>query len=509
MVKDFYVLIISNGDFVSEKYKSFEGAINSCKKLAVSCKKLFGKNHVFSIYNQNFDSIMDKLSDFLRLVTDKSQDEDLSVLIHICGHGVMDKGWKDLRIPVKDTADGFQMMNYIDLKNIFLQFKDIKRLAVSLDCCFSGNALKYLHMGEVEKIDVELPIGKLLMTSTRELEEANYGVIDGIEYALFTFHLAKVLDEISISSSFSFNEIFKKVQKSMSDEEQTQSVPQITQDALFGNYQFQNSSQDDTKYEISESGYEYDNLPINKLYLQASFAGNEKPTINLTNRNLELDVTYLKNDRTTDKCKIMTDVSEIRLMAHAGKSYLVSHADTISMFNAVKDALASGAYVKIILTNPYSYSGLLISLADDSESHTKDAIEKIIELLKEAKGDVIDIIENATWISEKQSPAINRYKKLKKVYADRIQLKMLGFDMYATTLITEKGAFFEPYLISPQQEHMMKTFEIQVDKDSYLYKNIDENFEALWVLAEDYEIYKDKIDDYKNNLKADLKLIIG
>ena len=509
MVKGFYVLIMANGDFVSDKYKSFEGAINSCKKLAISCKNLFGNNHVFPIYNQNFESVMDKLGDFLKLVTEKSQYEDLSVLIHICGHGVMDKDWNDLRIPVKDTEDGFQMMNYIDVKNIFLQFKNIKRLAVSLDCCFSGNALKYLHMGESAEINVELPTGKLLMTSTRELEKANYALIDGIEYALFTYHLAEVLDKILSFSSFSFNDIFKNVKKSMIDEEQTQSVPQITQDALFGDYQFKNSMQDDIKNAIPESSYEYDNLPINKLYLQTPFIGKEKPMINLINNNVKLDVTYSRNDRTIDKCKIMTDVSEIRLMAHAGRSYLVSHADTISMFNAVKNALVKGSNVKIILTNPYSYSGLLISLADDSELSTKVTIKKLIELLKEAKEDVIDIIENATWISEKQSPAVNRYIKLKKMYGDRIQLKMLGFDMYATTLITEKGAFFEPYLISPQQEHIMKTFEIQVDTDSYLYKNIDENFEALWVLAEDYEIYKDKINDYKNNLKADLKLIIG
>lgn len=245
------------------------------------------------------------------------------------------------------------------------------------------------------------------------------------------------------------------------------------------------------------------NSIIKKLYLQADNP-NEVPSGNIFFKSDDsvLEVTRIREDRTNDKNDIMSNSSSVRLMAHAGFSYLTQYVQR--MYPSIVRVLENNGRVQIILTNPFSVSGLLISIADEAEESAKKLLKSELQKIgKDDKEEVIRFIEGSTWYQEKLIPSLRGYQELRSKYGKLVQLKMLGFDMYATTLITEKGAFLEPYLLVTHEEHGMSVFETQVLANSHLYKNICENFDILWELAEDYEIYSKKIDFYKERIKED------
>lgn len=248
-----------------------------------------------------------------------------------------------------------------------------------------------------------------------------------------------------------------------------------------------------------------------KMYLQSASNVHPNPSgeVYFSYDNVSFPVTADSSQRTRDKNELMKDVNEIRMMAHAGYSYLDIYANR--MRNTVEQCLIHGGVFKIILTNPYSYSGLLISIADGAEKNADYVLKSVLKRLRKSddQKEVISQIENSQWFAHKQRGAIEGYLRFKDKFMNQIQLRMLGFDMYATTLITEKGAFIEPYLIvSREEQRGMSTFEVQVGTQSYIYKNVEENFEILWQLAEPYEIYVKKIERYKDNLCADIGMLL-
>ena len=250
------------------------------------------------------------------------------------------------------------------------------------------------------------------------------------------------------------------------------------------------------------------NSIIKKLYLQA-YNAYEVPSGNIFLRSDDsvLEVTRQRADRTKDKNEIIIKSSSVRLMAHAGFSYLTQYVQR--MYPSIVKVLENKGLVKIILTNPFSVSGLLISIADEAEVSAQETLEKELDKIRnDDKEEVIRFIEHSAWYREKLIPSLHGYQELKKRYDEQIQLRMLGFDMYATTLITEEGAFLEPYLLVTHEERGMSVFETQVSANSPLYKNICENFDILWDLAEDYESYYKKIDFYKERIKEDAKSLL-
>ena len=243
---------------------------------------------------------------------------------------------------------------------------------------------------------------------------------------------------------------------------------------------------------------------IEKLYLQNKI-DNLSGCFKLTNEKIKVPVTAERNQRTIDKRFLMKDAEKIMILAHAGYSYLNSYADR--MYSSVAQCLDKNGEVQIILTNPYSYSGLLISIADEAEKSAVADVKEKIKQFEENPKSITNFINNTHWVKSKWNPAIEGYLELRKRYGDNIKLRLLGFDMYATTMQTEKGAFFEPYLIVNHEEHGMSTFEMKVPKESRLYNNIKENFEVLWQFSVDYNKFLEMKDKFVRKLEEDGKML--
>lgn len=129
--------------------------------------------------------------------------------------------------------------------------------------------------------------------------------------------------------------------------------------------------------------------------------------------------------------------SPIRLLAHTGYSYLCNRG---IFYNQVQKHLEKGGAFNVLLTDPYCE----------------------------------DIVLNRTdreHIKAKYSMAFLGYNRLKSQFADQINLKTIRYNLTATILITNRMAFFEPYIHTAAQRDrlLFVTFEMLFDKNIALH----------------------------------------
>jgi len=205
--------------------------------------------------------------------------------------------------------------------------------------------------------------------------------------------------------------------------------------------------------------------------------------------------------RTINKLQILRQAKFINLIAETGHAYLALTGHRYR--DEIEQLLKSNFSFKIILSNPFSISGLLKSFSD---AHYNS--ETIINLLNLNKQDVIvsnltKLFNDSKWFNFKFKNSLEGYKLMKEKYPDFIHLKFTKLDIPASIAVTDKYAFFEPYLninTKERDQKDMMTFDIQVSNESRLYHHLNDYFNSFWELSEEIDIRNVDIEPEINNL---------
>ena len=158
---------------------------------------------------------------------------------------------------------------------------------------------------------------------------------------------------------------------------------------------------------------------------------------------------------------------------------------------------------KIILTNPWSDTGYYFALGEKGKEFLSNAYEYNKHGIKSFI-DTIDVLEKTIWYRDKFKRGMDGYLELREIYGDRIQLRLLRYEMPASILITDIDSYFEPYLPIKHLDRYYKsmiTFEMKVSKKSSLYEYSGNYFDFLWSISDDYDIYSKNEMMYKKMLK--------
>ncbi|MFR9211672.1 MAG: hypothetical protein ACLVKT_15405, partial [Intestinibacter bartlettii] len=191
-------------------------------------------------------------------------------------------------------------------------------------------------------------------------------------------------------------------------------------------------------------------------------------------------VPNLNELRNMEKKESLINTNCICLVAHSGYSFIAQFGHRFR--DIIEEHLRSGKRFKAILTNPWSESGFFISLAEVQKG--------IKNPLKDKNFDPINIINEAKWYQVKFKDSLNGYDILKSKYGDLIQIRFTRYEIPASVLLTDLDCFIEPYLpinLNERYEKGMLTYEIKVDKTSYLYKHNKKYFDFLWEISDDIE----------------------
>ena len=211
------------------------------------------------------------------------------------------------------------------------------------------------------------------------------------------------------------------------------------------------------------------------------------------------------NLRNESKREAIRNATKIRLIAHAGNSYLNSSAGRF--YADVKACLDMGGEAEIILANPYSEMGYYITAGNiDERDHHVDSLVDCLRKVNSAE--MIEKIDDSDWVNDKLKAAVRGFNRLERSYHDHIRLKMCSYEMSSTILLTDKVAFLEPYLHCVGAERGMNAFEIRVEQKVGCDNAFDallEYFEFLWTISESYTQYKENESTYKKELRKKMR----
>lgn len=229
-----------------------------------------------------------------------------------------------------------------------------------------------------------------------------------------------------------------------------------------------------------------DNVDLNGYFKKLGF------------KKLFLPATNSKRDGL--KKEILGKATSIKLVSHAGYSF-ISHFGNIFR-GILEERLKDGCEVKIILTNPWSEIGALVATSSLNGKNLSKNIEKDSNGLIRFR-EPLHLIENSEWYQIKHRDSIAGYKELKRKF-DNIELRISKYFILASVLIVDDECFVEPYLglnMLDRQEKDMLTFELNFDSKSDLYNYMQNYFELVWTLSDEYVLYEKNINVYKHRLK--------
>lgn len=209
----------------------------------------------------------------------------------------------------------------------------------------------------------------------------------------------------------------------------------------------------------------------------------------------------MNGKRDDRKKEVLKKAKIIKLVSHAGYSF-VSHFGNIFR-EIIEERLKSGCEFKIILTNPWSEIGALVSTSSVDGNNLSRNIEKDSHGLIKFK-QPLELIENSEWYQIKHRDSISGYKELKQKY-DNIELRISRYFILASVLIVDNECFVEPYLglnMLDRQEKDMLTFEMNINSRSDLYNYLQDYFELIWSLSDEYAVYEKNILEYKRKLET-------
>ncbi len=199
------------------------------------------------------------------------------------------------------------------------------------------------------------------------------------------------------------------------------------------------------------------------------------------------------DNRNNIKHRELRSTQTLRLQANTGYSFLVQSA---THHNLVRAGLPQGMEMKVIIQNPLSINAVLTLLRKNDFPSDKDYKKYLKNQLPADR--LIDIYRNSHWFNTRIKGCIDGYNNLKKVFGKKIQLRFSNRDLSNSILLTDNYLFFEPnYGILEMDIKDISVFEVQVFKNSALYKDTVNYFKNLWSSSDTYEQYveKEKIFD--------------
>lgn len=239
--------------------------------------------------------------------------------------------------------------------------------------------------------------------------------------------------------------------------------------------------------------------------IMKGYVNQSTPELNVDHRLHGFKNLFLPNkneDRNISKKNAIKNAIDMKLIAHSGHSFfsLVGHKYRKELTNRLKE----GATFKAILTNPWSYTALLIALTSKEQKGTLH--DNYISILK-GDLDPVKIINESSWYKIKFSDSIKGYLKLIDEYGENIQVKFTHHDLPSTIFLTESYCTFEPYLninLDNRATEGMITFEIQTNETSHLYQNSLNYFDFLWDTSIFYDDFISDQEKYKSILTSNI-----
>lgn len=185
--------------------------------------------------------------------------------------------------------------------------------------------------------------------------------------------------------------------------------------------------------------------------------------------------------------------SLVRIIAHAGASYLLS--DVRRFQPTIKEALDRHVHFEIIISNPWNSLGIFINRESPQE----------IEVTAE---NIVDHIRASRYYRETFGSVTKEYQALRAVYGDAIELRLTPMDIPATTLLTSDVGFYEPYVTTDPEyrtNHGMQTFEVRFSRATRLYEDNLSGFATQWQLASNL----DRFRTFEAQYQSRLRLLMG
>jgi hypothetical protein len=189
------------------------------------------------------------------------------------------------------------------------------------------------------------------------------------------------------------------------------------------------------------------------------------------------------------KDALRRESSLVRIIAHAGASYLLS--DVRRFQPTIKEALERHVHFEIIISNPWNSLGIFINRESPQE----------IEVTAE---NIVDHIRASRYYRETFGSVTKEYQALRAVYGDAIELRLTPMDIPATTLLTSDVGFYEPYVTTDPEyrtNHGMQTFEVRFSRATRLYEDNLSGFATQWRLASDLDRFRTFEAQYQSRLR--------
>jgi len=210
----------------------------------------------------------------------------------------------------------------------------------------------------------------------------------------------------------------------------------------------------------------------------------------------------MNDDRNKAKRSALRRATSIRLLAHSGHSFFAAVGHRYR--KELMERLEGGASFKAVLSNPWSLTGLFISLSEAEQVTGGTGVEQYGKVLK-GELDPVKLIEGSNWYSIKYRDSVRGYNQLAPSCENRMHIRLTRFDLPATILLTDVEGSFEPYMNVnlPERTRVgMMTCELRMEAHSSLYRHASSYFEFMWSVSEDYETFLAKEETYKRELAS-------
>ncbi|MFC1400655.1 MULTISPECIES: hypothetical protein [Streptacidiphilus] len=164
----------------------------------------------------------------------------------------------------------------------------------------------------------------------------------------------------------------------------------------------------------------------------------------------------------------------IRLIAHAGASYLLPDLDMF--YSEIVRALEAGTVFKVIISSPWNSLAVFIKHDARAERPTLD--------------NIVDIVKASDYYARTFRPVTDSYLNLRERFPGQIELRLTPMDISGSTLLTSAMGFFEPYITSNpdrRTRRALNVFEVTFRNDSRYYADSLAEFNTQWELASSWE----------------------
>lgn len=235
-----------------------------------------------------------------------------------------------------------------------------------------------------------------------------------------------------------------------------------------------------------------ENLPENYEYYKRNEANGLK----------EIFFDADNDDRNDVKRQEIASTLTLRLQAKSCFSFISRGA---LYHSCIRKALDRGMKFKIIMLNPWSLNALYSAL-NANDFHDKKKYEQYLRHELSA-GEIIDIYENCHWKKARFQISLDGYRELKNEYKRKIDLRVSDKDLSDSIFLSDGYLLFEPYFNTAELEKRdISLFEVQISKDSDLYKETSIFFDMQWKSSYTFDEFMKNEQKFKDRLELYLQI---